>query len=73
MNPFIQIRELIRINRDFGGKSSKTLFQPNQKKSQLRLLARKFAFPGEEKEAQWAEEIARRMSITISISGFGVC
>jgi hypothetical protein len=57
MASFLQIQELSHVVRTFGDKTSKSLFQPNQKKSRLRLLARKFAMPGETNEAAFAGEI----------------
>ncbi len=59
MDSSLQILELSRIIKNFGNKNSKSLFQSNQKKSQIRALARKFAFQSGENEHDWALEICR--------------
>lgn len=59
MNTFAAIRELIRINRQFGGKTGKSLFLPSKKKSQLKNLAQKYASPGSETEAHWSREFCQ--------------
>jgi hypothetical protein len=60
MNYFRHLREIIGIINDFGSKSSKSLFLPNKKNTQLRLLARKIATHRQADERIWAKEICGR-------------
>jgi uncharacterized protein YdeI (YjbR/CyaY-like superfamily) len=57
MNEPQQLRELELIIRNFGNKSTKSLFLPNKKNTQLRLLARKISTRAEVDERKWAKEI----------------
>jgi hypothetical protein len=57
MNQPRQLREIGRIISDFGSESSKSLFLPNQKNTQLRLLARKIAGHEKADDRTWAKEI----------------
>src|ERR1700689_888383 len=56
MNSFQQLSELRRIIAIFGSKTSNSLFSPKAKNSQLSLLARKIATPGDHNEREWAME-----------------
>ncbi len=55
----VLITELSRVIQIFGDKSSKSLFELNQKKSRLRQLARKFSNSGPKNESEWAYEICK--------------
>jgi hypothetical protein len=57
MNSFQQLRELERIIANFGSNTSKSLFGPKARNSQLSQLARKIADPGDRNERAWAHEI----------------
>ncbi len=57
MNEPQQLRELELIIRNFGDKTTKSLFLPNKKNTQLRLLARKISTRAEVDERKWAKEI----------------
>jgi hypothetical protein len=57
MKLVVQLREIQRIISNFGDKSSKSLFLPNKKNTQLRLLARKIASHEAFEEQEWAKKI----------------